>query len=560
MYEKKTCLLFEKNEKKANICFLLIIAVGIAVRIYMCINHYTSCDDLGVAFSILRGEEGVWSVDNCIHGFKRFQGDQWTYAPLQFILTSALLSCDLSYQWVLILGRLPSFIGSVAALILFAYLLTNGHRKFGLQENKIALLMSITLFSLSYENIIYAGQMENYAIGVLFSVIIIWLLLYNQEEFHFLLTTILIILAGYGQYQCFILVMAFYISVFVRRKDQKKELIKIVLSAATAFVCYLPLLKRFIETNMGNRGIAWNVGVNQQFLYNISERNLAEIIGYTLHFFGRNTFLVIKCMLIPIKIDFLANILGVIVCGFVLAGLVVLHRSAVKQIAWFVDVVLVVYTVLILMGKLTLSPSRHMLIMTPVVLICIYFGVSIFLNRIKNCSWQRALGKGIIYGVTMLVIVLFLYELPEETEGRKNRVTSAEYYINLMDKYSPDVIMTTGYTFDPYIMSKLSNGLPYETAYSTGFFTGIIVNNLDAINNDIHNIVIVGSSSENYILSRWAVDNILWEMYGSECEISNIEMLEDGVESLSTEYAGEYFGSKWDNRYSIFKASVDYME
>lgn len=162
----------------------------------MLINHYTSCDDLGVAFSILRGEEGAWSVGNCIGGFRSFQAAQWTYAPLQFILTSALLSCGLPYHWVVFLGRLPSFISSVAALILFAYVLIK--KRFGFQKNEIAGLMSITLFSLSYENIIYGGQMEPYAIGVLFSVIIIWLLLYNQEEFHFLPSTILIILAGYG--------------------------------------------------------------------------------------------------------------------------------------------------------------------------------------------------------------------------------------------------------------------------------------------------------------------------------------------------------------------------
>lgn len=122
-------------------------------------------------------------------------------------------------------------------------------------------------------------------------------------------------------------------SSFLGEKAQKKELIKIVLSATVAFVCYLPLLKRFIETNMGNRGIAWNVGVDQLFLYNISEKNLIEAIGYTLRFFVCNTFLVIKCMLIPIKIDFLANVLGVVACGFVLVGWVILHRNSVKQIA-----------------------------------------------------------------------------------------------------------------------------------------------------------------------------------------------------------------------------------
>lgn len=546
-----------------NICSMLLIAVGIVVRAYMCVNHYTSCDDLGVAFSILRGEEGAWSVGNCISGFKSFVHANWTYAPLQFLLTSILLSCSLSYHWVLILGRLPSFICSVAALILFIYLLTDVQKQLKLQGNRSAGLISIALFSLSYENIIYAGQMESYAIGVLFSTAVIWLLLYNQEEFHFLMTTILIILAGYGQYQCFILVMAFYIAIFFRRKAQKKELIKIVLSAVAAFVCYLPLLKRFMDTNMGNRGILWNAGVNQQFLYDIAEKNPAEVINYTLHFFIRNTFLVIKCMLLPIKISFPANILGVLMCVFILAGLITLHRSIIRQIAWYIDIAVVVYVVLIIMGKLTLSPSRHILIMVPIMLVCVYFGVSSFLNILKNCSWKKFLGEGIICGVTVLVSILFLYELPEEVERRKNKVMDMGYYIDLMNKYNPDAIMTMGYTFEPYVMAKLTNGLPFETAFVNSRipFAGIIFNNLRNPNDDIYNIIIVGASTEEYIVDYWEMDNVLWEMYGTECEVSNVRRLEDDEAKRSIEYAGEYFGSKWSfPQKRIFEATVNHAE
>lgn len=200
-----------------------------------------------------------------------------------------------------------------------------------------------------------------------------------------------------------------------------------------------------------------------------------------------------------------------------------------------------------------------MLIMLPVMLICIYLGVSAFLNVLKNCIWKSFLSKGIIYGTTVFVIILFLYELPGEMEGRKNRITAVEYYIDLMEKYSPDAIMTMGYSFEPYVMSKLSDGLPYETLYLGGVpYAGIIMNNLKTPDDEIHNIIIAGVGNEDTIMSHWELGNVLREIHGPECTVSNIRMLEGDVAMRSIEYAGEYFGSKWDNRYRIFEATVNY--
>ena len=80
-----------------NIFLIFTVAIGCLVRIYMCICHFTTCDDLGVAMSMLRGQSEEWSIKNSIEGFLSFRAFGWTYAPLQFVVTSILLSPQYSY-------------------------------------------------------------------------------------------------------------------------------------------------------------------------------------------------------------------------------------------------------------------------------------------------------------------------------------------------------------------------------------------------------------------------------------------------------------------------------
>ena len=96
---------------------------------------------------------------------------KWTYAPVQFTVTSVLVSENYSYSLNKLLGRLPSVALFLSAVILFALLL-----KKGLNLDLTIVTFGVALIACSNQLLINSGLMYNYMFGFLISIILLVIL------------------------------------------------------------------------------------------------------------------------------------------------------------------------------------------------------------------------------------------------------------------------------------------------------------------------------------------------------------------------------------------------
>ena len=167
-YAQKAIILKNGNKimniakNKSDIIFYSVIAlillIGMFARTYMWINHFGTCDDLGPIASIisestdgnnLYPQENFSLMQKWKNGIKTIASWHWTYAPLQFILPVFMLDGNQSYQQKLIVGRLPSFLSSVLAIIFFALILLQINKK---RDNalKIPIVFGLALLAFSF--------------------------------------------------------------------------------------------------------------------------------------------------------------------------------------------------------------------------------------------------------------------------------------------------------------------------------------------------------------------------------------------------------------------------
>lgn len=532
----------QKNYRKAilNILLFLAIAIGCVVRIYMCIYHFTSCDDLGVAMSMLNGEGHEWSIRNCVDGFLSFRAFGWTYAPLQFIVTCILLSPQYSYLQTIVIGRIPSLFFGVISLFIFYRLCASIWQDEEEVKGKQAIICSLILLATSFENIIYSAQMESYAIGVAAVLVCLFLFVINVDEFKITYTTVLVSLLCYAQYQLFIFVFCFYAVMFFKYFHVRKTCRRVVLSGITSVVLNIPNLHSFFDKGMGDRGLNWNIGFEGQFLYDITTLdNFGEIFRYTVKFFINNVLQCYKYLLLPCKYETIAAIIAAFLVILTLIGLLKLHKGnqVERDIGYFIDAVFALYLVLILKGTLTLSPSRHLLVMVPVILICICAGFIALLNKLTNLKYCDII-SGSFYAI---IIILFMLELPDQINDRTNRF-DAEYFENVIKEYDADFVITYGYSMDAYLLENVD----YIQRLDYGLFDGLIYKkDLDLSDGDDKTVIFFSNSStfsdKCYDKGKDLLDADLQEM-GCMAEYQLIhENTSEERWGATQEYAGNLF-------------------
>lgn len=540
----------QRNYREAilNILLIFTIIIGCAIRIYMCIYHFTTCDDLGVAMSMLRGEGDEWSIRNCIDGFLSFRAFGWTYAPLQFVVTCILLSPQYSYLQTIIMGRIPSLILGVISLFILYRLCASVWQDEEKIRGKQARICSLILLATSFENIIYSSQMESYTIGVVAVLICLFLLVINVEKFQFICTTLLVPLLCYAQYQLFIFVFCFYVVMFFKYICTRKMCQKVILSGMLAVLLNVPNLQSFFRAGMGVRGLNWNTGINGQYIFDITALdNLGSILQYTLRFFVSNVIQCYKYLLLPCKYDLIATIFAIILVVLSLLGLIGLHKGnkIQKDIGYFIDVVLGLYLIFLLTGILTLSPSRHLLVMVPIVLICICGGFTVLLNKLVNLKYCDLL----CYSFCLIIVVLFIVELPDQIYVRTNRFTK-QYFENMVNEYTPDIVITYGYSMDPYLLENADYVLELDKNLCEGI---IYKKDLDLYDKGDKKVIFFSNnailSEEYYAREEKFLEEKLKEM-GNMYEYQLIhENTSEERWGATQEYAGKFFFNNYYGEY-----------
>ncbi len=396
-----------------------------------------------------------------------------TFAPLQFLLTGVLILFSNSYESFLILSRLPSLIFSFLCLLMILKIANNFEDKV---YSNIFTVTGFFFLTTSWMFLIYSSQGENFILGVLSILIIIHMMLkINLSQFSIwrsCLVGIFLSVLCLAQYQIFFFLPAFYIAILLSSKNGNILVIAIKLLPALLINLLSVILIYFIflkERLAMNPGVHWNAGPNGEFLYQPNANNILESISYTSEFFFINSFKVLFGIL-----GFTSELNGFSVFYVALVSLIsvigffdLVRQKKFRKLSIFVLVSILTWIFLIVIQKLTFSPTRHSLALLPVVLILVSSGIhlisSIFDMKFKNF---KLIFASIIVGISLSFYFLNFDEIRESRRDGFQLVNIKSLIKENNVEYIAAYGHTTNLNFFPYINNNFSRQWINETPYT----------------------------------------------------------------------------------------------
>ncbi len=464
--------------KQLQIRFLFLtflIIAGTFVRLIDLGTHFSHIDDLGVAKTILTAKEikpplQATLIQLCDFYWQQYTAvpRHWTYAPLQFFFTTPLLHSGQNYRQILFWGRFPSFIFGVFTFFMLIYFYK---RYDGLQTPAVSIALVLTVFS--WENIIYAKQMESYSIGV-FSAVALLLLLWeqirpgNNSFLSRLIGSLVVVLLSHSQYEILFFAPAYFLSVFWHDwsggQNKKRALINLVLPGLLFAELVYPMYLTFLKRQWLTSGIHWNAGPNNEFQLIINQATpLITRFAQTLWFFLKNFYIVLGSItaFLPEEKPLFKFTRFIIFILFIL-GLIRLARSNIQRkqtIGLFFMLIAAAWAYLILKSKLTLSPTRHSLIALPYMVFLCAEGWILILDRLHKTG--KELGQRFAtIPLLGLIIVGFFYFFPQRVQERKDPFNE-EKICSVLQHFQTDALFTTSFTQNPAIMPSVLKTVNY---------------------------------------------------------------------------------------------------
>lgn len=457
----KITQVFKKISWKAwGIAFLILL--GAYARFVDLAWHFSHADDIGVAKFIidekLSPQYGVFVIPRLS-----------TYAPFQFFFTHFLLSPEHTYRELLFWGRLPSAVFGVLGLLAMAFFYRVYEAK-----NSWAAFSGLGLLAFSWENIIYAKQMSNYALGV--TACILLLLLYmdclNRPCFSLKkmwITGLLLALLCHMHYQILFFVPAFYLSLFVFAASKRRYYLILARNfAAGGVVCLAaisPMIYFFVSKRLSAGIVSWNRGPNDEFIFLFREgMTLGDKIGYAIGFYLKNFFLVFQAntAILPENNGFSPFVSGFFFLLF-LSGMVgYLVTSDVKKryLGLFLGVLLAEWFLLVFYNKITLSPTRHSLILLPLMCVACSDGLSFFSDKIKNSRFVLRPGAFSHQAVALFTVIVFFSFFPKVVAERRDPFVEREI-IHALKQYKVDTVFPTNSTVSVSLMKSVQKYFKY---------------------------------------------------------------------------------------------------
>lgn len=426
----------------AAVLALVILAAGIWARFTGLEWHFTTVDDRGVAEIIFRNRAAGGPELFPIPSF-------YTYAPLQFVFTPLLISEKQPYRTLLWRGRFPSAAAGCLALAACTILYCLIDRR---RLHRV--LVPLAMLSFSWENIIYAKQMHNYAIGVTGVMALLILLWLNLERprfslFRMTLNAFALAVISHMQYQLLGMVPVFYLVLFIagwtEKADRKKLVLNFLFSGALYGALVFPMWFFFLRKHMAaNAGAPpWAYGPHEEFLFHPDPSlNPAAKLKYALSFFIRNFYIVFQAdtAFVPEEHPLLEPATFVLLILFVLGliGFVSEKEQKKKLFGLYVCLVLASWFGLVFLDKLTLGPTRHALVYLPFLAVTAEEGLSELFERMR---WKEPAGTLAAMGISGLMLVFFLLNYGVFLQERRDPVDEARI-LKILEKYNVDAIGT----------------------------------------------------------------------------------------------------------------------
>jgi len=443
----------------------LILLAGIGVRFWGVDQHFSHLDDVGVGQLIqewkTRGISDLLIIPK-----------NWTYAPLQFLITHFLITPAQTYREILFWGRLPSaFFGSagLAGMLLFYAFYEGKDLRKG--------LLALAVLAFSWENIIHARQMHNYALGTacVVMMLVLWIRTVQKPEItlsHCLMDAVFLAVLIHGHYQVLFFMPGYYGSLFFfgwQRGDLKFRLGRnLAAGASLFFLLILPILMTFLWARLKVAGLNnGNEGPHKEFvLFFPAGLSFMGSILHALRFYTVNFSIMFQAMTGFLPLSHPLNVplgyyLYLTLFMFGSWRLATTKNPERKALGIFFGGVGLVWIFLIYVHKLTLSPTRHNLLLLPLLAITIAEGLEFFLEKSDRTKLSTAIRKTVYWMLPVAISLLFLTGFGKFLKERQDPF-SENHIFEILEKYDVDAVWTLEWTLPPGLMKSLQERYGYE--------------------------------------------------------------------------------------------------
>lgn len=388
----------------------------------MACRQCTYIDDVGYIVRLLNFKYEQAAMKQRVLEF--LGGFGWTYAPAQGYLTTLLISKNFNSITNIILGRLLSLLFGIITILVVVYIMDRF--LYGQKERNVSYILGIVLISFCWEEIIYSGQAEPYIVATTFSAII---LLMVWEDFsvslgRMFMAIAVLTCAGYFQYQLFIVVAAAFASLFFYHLKEKTLRLRVFAGGVLTLIFSAPLLYMLLATGNMERAVNWNAGPNGEFLFDISGKG--SFISYSIKFFVKNSVTILKFYSDADQLPWkFGEIIGAILLFLFVAGICAMYRLN-KRVAFFQYFLLIEFIGMVVSGKLTLSPSRHVMFLYPIIVVNICLGAKVLIEEYEKLF--------VLVGIISIsLVVAFTTSIPQEA-GNRVRLISENEMMTLIEE------------------------------------------------------------------------------------------------------------------------------
>ena len=505
----------KKSDAWQNIILFVIgalIAAAFFVRFVNITTTFSHYDDTGVAADILYSKESVPKMIDHFEGKTIFFKDEnsyqyriasmiyktglmrplepvlkiflpmmtiwfvWSYAPLQFFITGFLINSSQSYQQILFFGRLPSAIFSCLTLIVAYFALRKA-----MPQKKTPLILAgvLAIIAFSWEAIIYANHMSNYALGLLITTLVLLLLVSytanNPRKINNpILIGILLAVASYSQYHTFPFIMAFFAAILVyyypHYKENKTDLLKkLAVMFAVWLILAIPTFA-LAALRLSPDATAWNQGPNKEYFFSFgAQPTFLSKAYYTIDFMAVNSFKVLQNLILPSHpAGILAGVITITITVMCAAGIIsFLRRKPMlsNHVRIFALSSIIFFYSIVVLNRITLSPTRHTLNLLPIVLVLCLEGILFVSLPISTLfkrahDWKKTADVvASIISVVLLVLILTAFTLNYNTISKERRDKFIESELILLARDNNAEAIVTD-SFAPTLMKNLDAQYP----------------------------------------------------------------------------------------------------
>ena len=480
------------NERKENLLWLMgivvLIIIATIVRYTLLDTHFSHCDDIVIANNLaLKSSNSFSEIINYAERISSFT----TYAPLQFILTGSISNSEMSYHDILFWTRLPSLIMTFLSFIIIIIISKQLYKKDFLCYS----IIPIFIIGFSWEDIIYSIQSEPYTIGLLAVVILFYTFFFLlKKDVITKLTSIsigiILSILIFANYQVLFFLPGFFTALYfsyVSKENQTlndnslvSSLVKKHLSTLTVAmisfikdfylaliilcISFVKLFNLFLSRLTG-KGLNWNKGPNNEYFFDTSHlHGYWERIQYSIPFFIKNSIVTFNSIVSIAQTTSILNHIYVTIVFILFAiGIRSFYKSKQylkKNFIYLFITTMLVWLVLIILKKITLSPTRHSLILLSFVIIFSAEGAYYLLQKVKNKTYL----KQIISSSFILFFLLIFFSGHESIVKERLDKFHPKKIEAILKKYDVSEIYAYDWTSNLSIMKYVSSNFYFKAS------------------------------------------------------------------------------------------------